>query len=343
MRIAELAEVGRIAYRDAERPSPGPGELVLRVRAVGLCGTDLKAYLRGHPYFPPPCILGHEFTGTVAEAGSGAETVRIGEDVVVAPYVECGVCDRCRRRLGELCQDKAFVDGALQEVVRLPRDVVERGTFRLPRGVDFVVGTLTEPLACVMNGIERAGVGPSDTVLVVGGGPMGALLATVARSITSRVIVSEPVLGRRNVVRALGFAVIDPSSECVPKRLEEGFGMPTASKVLIAVGVGAVAEEAMAWATPGGTVLLFGGLPRKERMTVDPFRVHYEEVSLVGSFGYRLDQFRAALAWLGAHAEETAAVVTDTVPFDQVEAGFERARRAEGLKTVVVFGEGDAA
>ena len=343
MRIAELAEIGRIAYREAERPSPGPGELVLRVRAVGLCGTDLKAYLRGHPYFPPPCVLGHEFTGTVVGVGSEVEDFRIGEDVVAAPYVECGACERCLRGLGELCQNKAFVDGALQEFVRLPRDVVEKGTFRLPAGVDFVVGSLAEPLACVMNGIERAAVRPSDQVLVVGGGPMGVLLATVARSITPDVVVSEPAPARRDAVQAMQFQVVDPTNGPVPERLEKLLGSAAASKVLIAVGVRAVAEGAMAWTAPGGTALLFGGLPKAEAMTVDPFRVHYEEVSLIGSFGFRLDHFRAAVAWLATHAEEVAPVVTDTVPFDQVEAGFERARQSEGLKTVVVFGEGDEA
>ena len=341
MHVAELVEIGKIAFREVPRPGPGKGEILLRTRAVGLCGTDLKAYLRGHPYFAPPCVLGHEFTGTIAALGDGVDGWRRGETVVVAPYVECGVCSLCRRGLGELCRDKAFVAGALQEYLLLPREIVEKATFRLPATVDTATGTLAEPLACVMNGIERAAIRPEDRVLVVGGGPMGALLATVARSITTRVIVSEPAPARIAALRALGLTVINPSGESVPDRLAQEFEAPEADKVLIAVGVRAVAEEAISWTATGGNALLFGGLPKSEQLTIDPFAIHYREVGLVGSFGFRLDHFRVAVDWLAEHPERAVSLVTDRVPFENVEAGFALAQRAEGLKTVVTFGDCD--
>ena len=341
MNIAELVEIGRIVHREASAPCAGPGELVVKTRAVGLCGTDLKAFLRGHPYFTPPCVLGHEFTGTVAEVGRGVKSFSIGDAVVAAPYVECGTCGLCRRDLGELCQNKAFVAGALQELLLLPREIVEAATFRLPSGVGFAVGSLAEPVACVVNGIERASVGSRDSVLVVGGGPMGALLALMARSISGRVVVSEIAPARIEALRGLGLPVVDSSMESVPQRLEEAFGSPHADKVLIAVGVGAVAEEALEWTAPGGTALLFGGLPKGERLTIDPFSIHYRETAITGSFGFRLNHFRAAVSWIGEHASEAAHIVTNTVPFHDVAAGFELGRRAGGLKTVVTFGAGD--
>ena len=341
MNIAELVEIVRIGHREASAPCAGPGELVVKTRAVGLCGTDLKAFLRGHPYFTPPCVLGHEFTGTVAEVGRGVKGFSIGDAVVAAPYVECGTCGLCRRDLGELCQNKAFVAGALQELLLLPREIVEAATFRLPSGVGFAVGSLAEPVACVVNGIERASVGSRDSVLVVGGGPMGALLALMARSISGRVVVSEIVPARIEALRGIGLPVVDSSMESVPQRLEEAFGSPHADKVLIAVGAGAVAEEALEWTAPGGTALLFGGLPKGERLTIDPFSIHYRETAITGSFGFRLDHFRAAVSWIGEHPSEAAHIVTNTVPFHDVAAGFELGRRAGGLKTVVTFGAGD--
>ena len=342
MRIAELVEIGRIAFRETERPVTGPGEMVVKVGAVGLCGTDLKAYLRGHPYFTPPCVLGHEFAGTVAEVGPGVDAFHPGEAVVAAPYVECGTCDLCRKGLGELCRRKAFIEGALQEYVRLPADIVRRGTFLLPDGVGPKTGTLAEPLACAVNGVEKAGIAPGETVLVVGGGPMGALLAMIARSITPHVLISEIAPARLDALRSLGLSTVDASAESVTDRLHDAFGAPLADKVLIAVGVRDVAEEAMAWTAPGGTALLFGGLPKDERLTIDPFAVHYQEVSIVGSFGFRLDHFRAAVAWLAEHADQAEHLITDTVPFEQVEDGFHLARSADGLKTVVRLGEHDA-
>ena len=170
---------------------------------------------------------------------------------------------------------------------------------------------------------------------------MGALLALMARTITPRIAISEIASARICALHDLDLTVVDPSQEDIPQQLAECFGSPQADKVLIAVGMRTVAEEAMTWAAPGGTVLLFGGLPKEDRLTIDPFAVHYQEVSIVGSFGYRLDHFHTAISWLNQHSAEAARLVTHTVPFEQVEAGFEIARRADGLKTVVVFGEGD--
>ena len=340
MQIAELTKIGKIEYRQGPVPKAGPGEIVIKTRAVGLCGTDLKAFVRGHPYFKPPCVLGHEFAGTIAEVGEGVKAFAVGESVVAAPYIECGHCALCLKDLGELCRQKAFVIGALQEYIRIPREIVDAATHLLPADVDFAVATLAEPLACVVNGIEKASIESQDSVLVVGGGPMGALLALMARSITSRVAISEITPSRLFALRNLGLIVIDSSHESIPQQLEQ-FGSPLADKVFVAVGVSSVAEEALAWAAPGGAVLLFGGLPKDDRLTIDPFAVHYQEVSIVGSFGYRLDHFRTAISWLSEHAEEAARLVTHTVPFDKIEAGFEIAQRGEGLKTVVVFGEDD--
>lgn len=341
MRIAELTEIGKIEYRKGPVPHAGPGELLIKTRAVGLCGTDLKAFLRGHPYFKPPCVLGHEFTGIIAEVGKGVDEFAVGEAVVAAPYVECGQCDLCLRNLGELCKHKAFVAGALQEYILIPREIVKAATCRLPPGVDFTAGSLAEPLACVVNGIEKASIESRDSVLVVGGGPMGALLAQMARSITSRVAVSEIAPARISALRHLDLTVVDPSRRDISQQLEEHFGTSQADKVLIAVGLRTVAEEALAWAASGGTALLFGGLPKNERLTVDPFAIHYQEVSIVGSFGYRLDHFRTAISWLSEHPAEAAHLVTHTVPFEEVESGFGIAQRGDGLKTVVLFEESD--
>lgn len=341
MKIAELVEIGKIVHREAPAPRAGPGELVVKTRAVGLCGTDLKAYLRGHPYFAPPCVLGHEFTGTIAEVGEGVEGFSVGEAVVAAPYVECGACDLCQHGLGELCKSKAFVAGALQEFLLLPREIVETATFRLPAGVGFAVGSVSEPVACVVNGIERASVKDRDSVLVVGGGPMGVLLALMARSISPRVVVSEIAPARIDAVRGFGLPVVDPSMESVPQCLERLLGSPHADKVLIAVGTRAAAEEALAWTAPGGTALLFGGLPKEDHLTIDPFSIHYQETAITGSFGFRLNHFRVAVSWIGEHTSDVADIVTGTVPFHDVEAGFDLARRTGGLKTVVMFGEND--
>jgi L-iditol 2-dehydrogenase len=337
MQVAELVELGRIEMRTADVPTPKPNEVRLRVRAVGLCGTDVKAFLRGHPFFRPPCVLGHELVGLVDEVGAAVRSVVEGDRVVCAPYVECGACPTCRKGLGELCERKVGVAGALQEYLIVPSEILGRGTFRISDEVTDDVATLTEPLACVINGIERAGVREGDSVLVVGGGPMGTLLALLSETITSHVLVSEVVPARVALLRAQGLSVVQPGPEPLAAALERSFGEPSADRVLIAVGVRSVAEEAIGWASAGGTALLFGGLPREDRLTIDPFAIHYREASVVGSFGFRLEHFEEAVAWIEEHPHALDGLVTATVRFADVASAFGRAAEPDGLKTVIRF------
>jgi L-iditol 2-dehydrogenase len=339
MRIAELVELGRVALRVAPVPLPGPDEARLRVRAVGLCGTDIKAFRRGHPYFPPPCILGHEVVGVVDAVGDDVRGLVVGERVVCAPYVECGACSICLRGVGELCLHKAFVAGALQEYLILSSDIIARGTFTIPDGMSDDVATLAEPLACAMNGIERACVRSGDRVLVVGGGPMGALLALVARTLTSRVLIAEVSSARIEHLLRLGLSPVNPVEMPLGEALTSAFGAPEADRVLIAVGDRAVAEEAIGWTASGGTALLFGGLPKGERLASDAFAIHYREVTIAGSFGFQGRHFRDAVAWMGQHPGVLDGVVTASVPFADAAGAFARAAEPDALKTVIRFDE----
>lgn len=339
MKIAELVELGRIAYREISVPNPGPGEILVKIRAVGLCGTDVKAYFRGHPYFSPPCILGHEFAGTVAAVGEGVEQFKVGDRIAAAPYVECGECELCRRGLGELCTNKAFIDGAFKEFILLPRLIVERATFRLDAEVDFATGSLAEPLACAYNGIEKAEINPGDRVLIIGAGPMGVMLALLSKSQGATVIVSEISAERLAAARKLDLEVCSPGDRGLAEQLKERWGRADADRVLVAVGSRAVFEEGFGFAAAGGHVLLFGGLPKEEKVCVSAFKVHYREISLVGSFGFNLRQFKRAISWLNDNPSLAKRVITHTVPFSELTRAFELARDAKGLKIIVDFGE----
>jgi L-iditol 2-dehydrogenase len=337
MKIAELVKIGKISYREVPKPHAGPGEIVLKTQAVGLCGTDVKAYFKGHPYFAPPCILGHEFTGTIVEVGPEVDRFDGGERVVVAPYVECGVCDLCQHGLGEMCKHKAFVSGAFQEFILVPRAIVEQGTFRLETDVDFSVGSLAEPLACVHNGIDKAGVSKGDAVLVIGGGPMGVMLALLARTKGAQVLLSEISASRIEAARRLGLEVVSPQEESLVERMITVLGRDKADRILVAVGSKTVVETAFDMATPGGRVLLFGGLPKGDRVCIDAFAVHYNEISLAGSFGYNLRQFEEAVRWLTNHAQDLSGIITHTVAFSEIERGMQLAKEAKGLKIVIDF------
>jgi L-iditol 2-dehydrogenase len=339
MRVAELVELGRIEVRRAPIPAPGPGAARLRVSAVGLCGTDVKAFRRGHPYFKPPCVLGHEVVGVIDAVGEGVRVPTVGDRVVCAPYAECGGCAACLRGVGELCEHKAFVAGALQDYIILPAEILAHGTFPIASGISDEVATLAEPLACAMNGIERAGVHPGDRVLVVGGGPMGALLAVVARTLTPHVLVSEVSPARGAHLRRVGLTVANPSEVPLEQAMTTALGAPEADRVLIAVGDRAVAEDAVGRTASGGTALLFGGLPKGDRLSVDAFAIHYREVTIAGSFGFQIRHFRDAVAWMAQHPKALDGVVTRSVPFTDAARAFSQAADPDGLKTVIRFDE----
>jgi len=337
MKIAELIKIGKIAYRDVPAPEPGPGEVLVKTCAVGLCGTDVKAYFNGHPYFSPPCVLGHEFAGTVAKVGEGVAQFAVGHRIVAAPYVECGKCELCRRGLGELCPDKAFIDGAFKEFILLPRSIVEQATFRLSAKVDFPTGSLAEPLACAFNGIEKAEINTGDRVLVIGAGPMGVMLALLAKSQGADVIVSEISPERLAAARKLELDALSPGNNGLAGQLKEHWGRVDADRVLVAVGSRPVFEDGFNLAATGGRVLLFGGLPKGEKVCVDAFKVHYREISLVGSFGFNLRQFKQAAAWLNEHPSLAKRLITYTVPFSEIARAFDLAKEAKELKIVVEF------
>jgi len=337
MKIAELIEIGKIAYRDVPVPEPGPGEALVKTCAVGLCGTDVKAYFKGHPYFSPPTVLGHEFTGIVAKVGEGVTQFAVGDRVVAAPYVECGKCALCRRGLGELCPDKAFINGAFREFILLHRSIVERATFRLNAKVDFATGSLAEPLACAFNGIEKEEINPGDRTLVIGAGPMGVMLALLAKAQGADVIVSEISPERLAAARKLGLDALPPGDNGLVGQLKEHWGRVDADRVLVAVGSRSVFEDGFNLAASGGRVLLFGGLPKEEKVCVDAFRVHYREISLVGSFGFNLQQFKQAVAWLNEHPSLAKRLITYTVPFSEIARAFDLAKEAKELKIVVEF------
>ncbi len=339
MKAAELAALGRIAIREVPVPDVKAGDVLLKTLAVGLCGTDVKAYRRGHPFFQPPCVLGHEVVGQVVSMASQGLGIVPGMRVACAPYTECGVCATCFRGLGELCNTKDFISGALQEYIRVPGSMVDKAIVPVPAALDDATATLFEPLACAMNGIERAHVAHGDTVLVIGGGPMGALLALLARARGGRVLVSEINGARRQCLKQLGLAVIDPADAPLPEALEEVFGAPNAERVLVAVGSRPVAATAMDLTSSGGIVLLFGGLPKGELVSLNPYDIHYREVSVVGSFGYRLAHFRSAAQWAAEHVRELERLITGVVLFPAVADAFDAAERGDGMKIVVRFAD----
>lgn len=340
MKAAIYHGPGKMTLEEVERPSIGPDDILVEVRASGVCGTDVKTYLRGHRFFEPPCILGHEFSGVVAEIGSNVEGFSLGDRVAVAPYVPCGFCPMCQGGLFELCYNKSGVSGgAFTEYIAVPKEVIERGVVRLPRGLSFAAGAMAEPLACTLNGIEDCRLKLGDTLLILGAGPMGLLSAQAALAQgVGKVIVSEPNEERLQKAREIGAIGVNPQKENLKEVVRgETHGLMAAA-VLVCVGFAEAVEEAQAYVAPGGVINMFGGLPKDSTVTIDPGLIHYQQVSLVGSFGFTHIQFRQAVELMAAGRIDAERIVTHTLPLEQAAQGINLSAEQKALKVMLTNG-----
>jgi L-iditol 2-dehydrogenase len=302
VRALRLHGPGDLRLDDVPDPIPGDGEVLLQVEVALTDGTDLKAYRRGHPVLlgPPPSPFGHEVCGV---------DVTTGRRVVVANSAPCGTCPACARGQETLCEHLfPLLNGAYAELLLVPERIARRNLLPVPPNLAPEVAAMAEPLACCLHGIDVAGVQRGDTVAIVGVGPIGLMLCACVADAGGRPVGVGSREERRTLAPSFGAVAADP----------EG-----ADVVIEAAGAVAAWERALELVRPGGTVLAFGGLPRDAHVEVDAYRIHYEEVRLVGSFHHTPRHFRAALAFLASGAYPFERLVTHEVGLDGVGALFD--------------------
>jgi len=325
LRIEEVDEPG----------GPGEREVVVRIASCGICGTDLHEYVAGpivtpvepHPLTGAqnPQILGHEFSGDVVATGAAVTSVREGDRVAIMPLAYCGRCAYCRRGLQHLCATMGCVGlshawGGMAQLAT----VAEYQVVRLPDEVTYQQGALIEPAAVAAYGVERAGVGPGDRVLVTGAGPIGALAALCAHSAgASTVYVSEPNPARRARAEALGVAtVLDPTVLDVPGLLHEdtdGLGVDVAIECSgnnrgFAAAVGSLRKRG----TLAQTGLFVG------EATVEPMLWSLNDLTIVGTWCYWVYEFDRVAAQIAAGSLPVERVITSKVTLDDSPDAFER-------------------
>lgn len=324
---------GHVVLREVPEPEPGPGEVVVRVEATLTCGTDLKLVRRGHPKVPFPTVLGHEFCGRIARVGEGA-AFAAGERVTSVVTGACGECRDCREGRPNLCST-AFdhrVWGTWAEYVRIPARIVARGLLRVPSSLSSSSAALLDPVASVLRGLSRAGDVAGRTALVLGAGPI-ALLFTIllTRRGAGRVVVAGRN-ARRLAAHAAEGAETVAAGEGLDERVRSLTGGHGADLVIEATGDQAVAEGSPALAARGGTVLLFAGLAHGARLAVLAHRVHYDEVTIAGSFHYTPAEARQALDLLSRGEIPTEHLVTGESPLEGYAAVLERVAAGDDMK-----------
>ena len=321
----------------AERPL-APGEVRIRIGAALTCGTDLKVFKRGYhaKMIVPPAVFGHEIAGEIIEVRN--EEWRVGERIVVANSAPCDACDACAHGQQSLCDDLLFLNGAYAESIVVPARLVEKNLLRLKPGTAFRDAALTEPLACVVQGVEESQLAAGQRVLVIGAGPIGLMFVALAKNLGCQVTVAGRGEARLAAAIRLGAsAVIDVGSEgdIVKATRQSGLVAPQFDVVIEAVGKPEAWEAAVKLVRKGGSVNFFGGCPAGTSVSLDTGLIHYSNLTLRASFHHTPRTIRRALEFIESGVIRAADFVDGECALSELPALF--ARMTAGNRVVKTF------
>lgn len=343
MKAAVLQAPYDLRLADIATPDAAPGELVLRVRAATVCGTDLRILTgRKTKGVRFPSVIGHEFAGEVVQAGAGVTQFRAGDRVCMDPVIPCRACAYCKSGRENVCLHRQAMgyefDGAFAEYIRIPAIALAAGNvFRMPDGMSFEAAALAEPLACCINGQRNAGVQLGDSVVILGAGPIGLMHAALARAAGARqVIVSEPNAARRQAAAERGVDhVCDPAGTSLAdfvKARTDGLG---ADVVILAIGVPQLANEALTIVRRGGRVNLFAGFSAGDMSSIDVNLIHYGEIIVTGASALARRDYELALNLLASGRIDGGALITHRYGVADSLAAFDEAGSGRALKVAI--------
>lgn len=341
-----------LRLEQVDEPTPGAGEMVIRVGAATTCGTDLKVWRRGGhaKMLKPPTLFGHESAGEIVALGAGVTGWKLGDRVVANNSAPCMECFFCKKQEYSLCQNLLFNNGTFAEYLKIPAPIVQHNLLSIPEGIPYELAAMTEPLACVLHGAARSNVRKGDRVVILGDGAIGlmfvAALASGKGNWTTETPDNHPftevflfggndqrlIVGEQlGATKTFNYKQIDDVPGLV-KQLTNGWG---ADVVIEATGVPAVWEMAIACARPGATVNLFGGCPRDTTITVNTEQLHYSELTLKGVFHNTPAYVRAALELLSSRSLPFELLVNRTEPLQNLAQVFEDMKQRRVIKVAI--------
>jgi len=327
MKAAMLYGVKDLRIEDVEVPQIGAGEVLVRVKAATTCGTDLKIFQRCYveKVIKLPTIFGHEWAGEVAEVSEGLEWPEKGMRVRAGNSAPCLHCAMCQRGRYNLCENMIWLWGAYAEYIKVPARMVLVNMQEIPKHVSYEEASVTEPLACVLHGVEEARVKLGDTVAIIGAGPIGLLhLLTVKKMGIEKAIMIDLVDERLSYAQRLGAdETINGGKEKVIERILQLTGGYGADVVIEAIGLPATWEQALKLARKGGTVLEFGGCPPGTEIKLNAEQLHYGELTVLGTFHTTPLHFRKALNLVASRTIDVRPLITRKMRLEEVKQALE--------------------
>lgn len=326
MEAALLYGVRDLKVENIDKPTVGLGEVLVKVKAATTCGTDLKIFQRGYVegVIRLPTVFGHEWAGEVEEVSEELSWPRKGMRVRAGNSAPCLRCHMCQKGDYNLCEDMMWLWGAYAEYIKVPQRMVAINMQEIPSHLTFEEAAITEPLACVLHGVEKAHVKLGDTVAIIGAGPIGLLHLLLAEKMgVEKVIVSDLVEERLQVAQRLGAEVVNASQNDPVEKVKEltkGYG---ADVVIEAIGLPATWEQALKMVRKGGTVLEFGGCPPGTEIKVKTELLHYGQVTVLGTFHTTPLHFRKALNLITSRTVDVRPLITQKMKLDRIKDAFE--------------------
>lgn len=327
-----------VRLEEMPKPKIGPGEVLVRAMACGICGSDVMEWYR---IKKAPRVLGHEMTGEFVEVGAGVKDYQVGDRAFVSHHVPCNTCRYCMSGHHTACETlhtTNFDPGGFAEYIRVPPLQVDRGIYLLPDDMSYEIGTFIEPLACCVRGQRQARVRPGDSIFVIGSGISGILHIMLARSLgAGRIIASDISKYRLDAAKRFGAnAVIDAKEKDVPGRLQEVNDGRLADKVFVCTGAVQASETALKCVDRGGTILFFAVPEPTINVPVNFNEMWRNEVTLTTSYGASPVDLTTSLELLRAGNLNVEDMITHKFGLAEAGEGFKLVAKAEDSLKVIV-------
>lgn len=336
MKTCILLKPKKIKLLDIKIPKPSKGELLVKIKSALTCGTDLKAFLRGHHLIPMPGVFGHEFSGIVEKTGKGVKKFKVGDEIMAVHTAPCLKCGYCKKGHYNLCEKimNTKVLGAFSEYVVLPEHIVKRNTFHKPKKIAFAEAAFLEPLACVVHSLSSLQIKKGDTALVIGAGPIGLLHLMLLRIMGAQVIIAGLEKDRLKLAKKLGAksAVTPAKLKSAVRKVTNGMNV---DYVFECTGQAEVWQSSVNYVRRGGTVVLFGGCKSGTKVTYDAGRLHYDEITLKGVFHFTPADVKKAYELLKNKKISVSKLISGRFKLKDTDKAFEKLSKGIGIKFVI--------
>jgi L-iditol 2-dehydrogenase len=327
---------------EVEPPNAGGGELVIKILVTNMCGTDLKTYNRGHPLIKPPMTMGHEYAGIVTEVGKGVRRFKEGDRVIASNSSPCFNCEMCNRRSYTLCRNIASsligfsVAGSYAEFVKIPSHIVKRNTYHLPRDPSVEELACAEPLASVIHALDKVIIREGMNVAIIGSGALGLLFLQLLKARGAKVIMTNRSAERLRVAERLGAdQAIEVDGRNTVEKVRDATDGLGPDVVIEAVGKKETWEDSFRIVREGGTLLMFGGCAPGTIVSFDAKKIHYGEVTLVGSFHHEPSAFKRSLKSIQSGVVKVRPILSHTISLRRIHDAFELMEDRKALKVSI--------